>query len=298
MRIQELMDFYKLSNYNSFTSAADDLYTSRYNLMRNITNIENDLGVKLFNRRNNGIYLTEVGKEMLAEASAIIEHYENMLAIANNMKGSKPVVRVGCYANNSTTYAMLNVINLFNAAQNDYTAEFVSVDQKSLLTMLKDDEVDFAFTIIESTNDIYRSYPIYKRVFYALVNHESKLASKEHVSKEDILHSNLVVPQLTGGTERILVRNFGSSISKNIVIRSNDFYYLYSYISHNRDCIGIFNNEDSKSAERVFDNLVAIPIKPSMYAELCLLAMNTKGKAIMKNRFVEFVVNNYNKVLT
>ena len=297
MRIEELIDFYNLSNYNSFSSAANDLYTSRYNLMRNITNLENDLGVKLFQRRNNGIFLTEAGNEILGEVAGIIEHYNNMVVIANNRKAARPVLRVGCYANNSTTYAMVNVINLFNASQSEYIAEYVSVDQKSLITMLKDGDIDFAFTIEKSAGEDMQAFTIHKRDIYALVNTESKLADKEFVSEDELLHSHLVIPQLTGGTERILLKQYGASVTKNIAVKSNDFYYLFSYISHN-DCVGLFNKEDSKAAAKIFDNLVSLPIRPPISADLSLISADKKEKAVIKKRFVEFVADNYSKAFS
>lgn len=295
MRIEELIDFYNLSNYNSFSSAANDLYTSRYNLMRNITNLENDLGVKLFQRRSNGIYLTPVGKEILGEVGYVVEHYNNMIDIANSTKTARQVLKIGCYANNSTTYAMMNIINMFNISQGDYTAEYVSVDQKDLITMLRDREIDFAFTTERSKNNDLQSFKILRRDFFAIVNNSSDLASRESVLAKDIMRSSLVIPQLTGGTERVLVKQYGAPIRKNIAIKSNDFYFLFSYISHN-DCIGIFNSEDSIAAEKIFDNLVSVPISPSIYVDLCLITADKKEKSAAKKHFIEFVTKNYNKL--
>lgn len=295
MRIEELIDFYNLSNYNSFSSAANDLYTSRYNLMRNITNLENDLGVKLFLRRNNGIYLTAAGKEILGEVSDIVEHYNNMVDIANKRKAARPVIRIGCYANNSTTYAMINIINLFNASQNEYTAEYVSVDQKNWITMLKDGDIDFAFTIEKSANEDLQTFKIHRREFFALVNKDSEYASAEFVSADEILHSRLVIPQLTGGTERILVKRYGEAVRDSIAIKSNDFYFLFSYISHN-DCVGIFNIEDSRAAEKIFDNLVSRPIRPTIVVDLSLISVDKKGRSVMKKHFVDFAAKNYDQV--
>ena len=294
MRIEELIDFSKLSSYNSFSSAANDLFTSRYNLMRNITNLENDLGIKLFDRKNNGIYLTEAGKEILDEVSVILDHYKNMMNIANSTRAARPVIRVGCYANNSTTYAMNNVIKLCNASQDEYVAEFVVVDQKNLLSMVRDGEIDFAFTIEKSTDEGLVSYPIVKREVFGLVNKDNKLATEEYISDKVLEKSKIVIPLLTGGTERILVKEYGDSISENIALKSNDFYYLFSYVS-NYDCIGVFNGEDSEAAQKIFDNIIALPIKPAINANLCLLTIEKKGRATIKKHFVDFVAKNYNR---
>ena len=68
--------FYYVAKYQSFTLAANALYSSQPNITRAIKNLENDIGCTLFIRSNKGVELTPEGEKLYAHISVAFEHIQ------------------------------------------------------------------------------------------------------------------------------------------------------------------------------------------------------------------------------
>ncbi|MGL6235596.1 MAG: LysR family transcriptional regulator [Segniliparus sp.] len=85
-----------VAEQGSFTAAAEVLYVSQPSLSRQVRQLEEDLGVVLFERNRRGIEPTESGKEFLDTAKGILEGMEDAV---NKVKmaeaAGQQVLRVG-----------------------------------------------------------------------------------------------------------------------------------------------------------------------------------------------------------
>lgn len=78
MNIHQLNCFIAAANTLSFSEAARKSYISQSNISKNIDNLENELGVKLFYRTNKGVILTEEGNLLLQRATSIINQIDDL----------------------------------------------------------------------------------------------------------------------------------------------------------------------------------------------------------------------------
>lgn len=78
MNIHQLNCFIAAANTLSFSEAARKSYISQSNISKNIDNLENELGVKLFYRTNKGVILTEEGNLLLQRATSIIDQIDDL----------------------------------------------------------------------------------------------------------------------------------------------------------------------------------------------------------------------------
>ena len=79
MKIDNLREFAVFARYLNFTAAARHLYVSQPSLSYRIAAMEKELGFTLVDR-DEPIRLTPAGKAFLAEATAIVEHYDQTVA--------------------------------------------------------------------------------------------------------------------------------------------------------------------------------------------------------------------------
>lgn len=79
MRLRNLNSFIKVASSGSFHAAANLLHTSQPAISSRITALEEELGVKLFQRDQSGTHLTTRGMQLLPYA-------EKLIAISNEMK--------------------------------------------------------------------------------------------------------------------------------------------------------------------------------------------------------------------
>ena len=65
MQIQQLTYFVAIAEQGSINKAAEKLFVTQPNLSKAISNLENELKVRIFNRTNKGVVLTDEGKKAL-----------------------------------------------------------------------------------------------------------------------------------------------------------------------------------------------------------------------------------------
>ncbi len=80
MDLQLLRIFVEVARCGSVTAAARDLNVSQPTLSRRISRLENQLGVKLLDRRTDGIALTSAGKKLLPGAKNTLRSFDEMSA--------------------------------------------------------------------------------------------------------------------------------------------------------------------------------------------------------------------------
>ena len=94
MRIEDLRYLIQVADIGSISLAADACYITQQGLSRIISNLEKELGVKLFHRNNNHIRLTDVGELVVTRARELDGLYQHMLTDISHLsssEGERPV---------------------------------------------------------------------------------------------------------------------------------------------------------------------------------------------------------------
>ena len=76
MQIQQLIYFVAVAEQGSINKAAEKLFVTQPNLSKAIGNLESELKVRIFDRTNKGVILTENGKKLYQYASTILNQME------------------------------------------------------------------------------------------------------------------------------------------------------------------------------------------------------------------------------
>ena len=93
---QQLDTFVQAASLGSFSKAAERLYVTPASIMKQINSLENQLGVKLFDRSRHGVSLTAAGQSFYTDALHIQEEIKNATARARQAAGVKQtILRVG-----------------------------------------------------------------------------------------------------------------------------------------------------------------------------------------------------------
>ena len=97
MYSRELITFITVADKGSFLKAAEELYyTTPATVMNRINKLEQTVGIKLFERTNQGVILTAAGRSLYDDAKKIIEFADTAVARAKEIaKSEQAVIRVG-----------------------------------------------------------------------------------------------------------------------------------------------------------------------------------------------------------
>ncbi|MCH5165049.1 MAG: LysR family transcriptional regulator [Clostridiales bacterium] len=97
MYSRELTTFITVADKGSFLKAAEELYyTTPATIMNRINKLEQTVGVKLFERTNQGVVLTAAGRSFYDDAKKIIDFSDSAVARAKEIaKSEQAIIRVG-----------------------------------------------------------------------------------------------------------------------------------------------------------------------------------------------------------
>ena len=92
---RQLSTFLKVAELGSFSRAAEQLYVSPSAVIQQINSLENDLGVRLFERSRRGLALTASGSYLAEEAPEYIMRGEQIRRQLLELDSRKPCIVVG-----------------------------------------------------------------------------------------------------------------------------------------------------------------------------------------------------------
>ena len=92
----KLKTFICVADAGSFNKAAEKLYITPTAVIKQINLLENELGVKLFERTHRGLHLTKSGISLYQDAKYIIEYCRDSVIRAKNaIQEDEAVLRIG-----------------------------------------------------------------------------------------------------------------------------------------------------------------------------------------------------------
>lgn len=94
MRISSLKYFYEVSELKSISKVSNNLHISQPALSHQLSKLEKELGVKLFNRSNKGVELTNQGQVLYNYAKQILELHENLIKDIEEDSTKKKEIRI------------------------------------------------------------------------------------------------------------------------------------------------------------------------------------------------------------
>ena len=128
---------YALYVEGSFTKAAQRLFISQPSLSAAVKSVEKEVGAPLFERRTNGVRLTEIGKEYI-QAAEEMQSAENAFVSKLNDIYSLDVgsITVGS-TNYISSYLLPKIITKFSSAHPKIDVTPVEANSQALAEMVK-----------------------------------------------------------------------------------------------------------------------------------------------------------------
>ncbi|MED1792218.1 LysR family transcriptional regulator [Brevibacillus nitrificans] len=89
MDIRHLQYFLEVARHNSFTKAAQALYITQPTISKMVRNLEEEIGVELFERVGKRVSLTDAGWVLFSQAEVMVKSFENMTVHINELMDLK-----------------------------------------------------------------------------------------------------------------------------------------------------------------------------------------------------------------
>lgn len=147
--------FCAVATSKSYSDASEKINLSVSNISTQILNLENQLDTKLFDRQNNGIKLTEKGKELydiVSKGMLAFDYGEKMIKEKNDLSNGK--ITIGC-PSHITAYYLMDCIEKAKKEYPGLNINLISgANTNQMLELLQKHEIDFMVIDILPTNNL------------------------------------------------------------------------------------------------------------------------------------------------
>lgn len=169
MELRRLRYFSVLAEELSFRKAAEKLHMAQSPLSQQIRKLEDEVGVKLFNRTNRHVSLTHAGKIFLTEARAILARSRSALErVQNAAEGKDGVLKVG-YLTSLTNEKFSTAMTKYRVKCPNVELSLFDMVPDAILQALGDRSIDVGFIRAPFYHDEYHAVRIWReRLMVAL----------------------------------------------------------------------------------------------------------------------------------
>lgn len=204
MEIRNLESFIQVAELGSFTKAAESLGYTQSSVSTQIRQLENELGIPLFERINHSIKLTEKGKEILALAHQLFRTADAIKKTADNPLSLSGHIRIAA-APSLCHWLFQNDFEQFHRLFPGISMEIISTSTEDMFGLLNRNEVDLVYTLDHHIYD--RNYVIAYEApvtchFFCSTEHP--LAKEASVSLERLLKESFVLTERSMSYQKLL----------------------------------------------------------------------------------------------
>lgn len=269
MELRQLQYFLKAAELQNFTEASRQLFITQSTLSQQIKQLENELGMFLFDRIGKHVYLTEAGREFTPFARQTISDAnlgkQRILDLQNIRTGSLRVA-----VTYSLSFGLSSIVLRFMEQYPNIRLEIVYSTASELLQMLKHREVDFVLSFKSDNDEEIKVTDLYEIPLTVVVNKNHPLAQHESISLQLLQQYPLVLPS-EGLTARAILDKLlmDNNIEIEPHLEMNDANILLQLVESST-----FATVLSQATTIGRNNLKAIPIveqKEKMTASLLTL---------------------------
>ena len=193
MELNQLKYLVKMGEVQNFSKASEDLFIAQPTLSQQIKRLEDELGVKLFERSTRKVVLTDIGKICVSYAREALRNIDDIQSAAEKYRRrEKSRILIGML-NIMPRMDIMNVITQFEEENPDIVIEWNfgwSVDLVRLLLQRKLDLVISNVTFDES-DELYSKIeisPFLEEPMVAVVSKRSSLANYKRLRIDNIIN--------------------------------------------------------------------------------------------------------------
>lgn len=198
-----------VAEHLNFRHAASALGVSQSSVSTRIKQLEQDLGVLLFERRHRGVRLTEAGQYFLEHVATGIEHLDHAVSTAGAIaRGEQGRLRIGLYSSIAAGF-LAELLGQFRELHPKVDVQITEGGARDTIRELREARLDVAFVVGAPSAGDCHSKPLWTEILFVAFREHHPLAGAEGVRW----------PELAGETFLARSRGAGPQVHDHIVLR-------------------------------------------------------------------------------
>jgi LysR family hydrogen peroxide-inducible transcriptional activator len=231
IRQLELVD--AVARHGNFTRAANELHVAQPAVSAAIRHLEDELGVRLFERTSRHVALTDAGEAFLSGARRVMDEMRGLSdAMREFSQGSRGVLRTSWW--HQTDPQMVGYLSDYTTRNPGVEVSIVEWSTSESLAGLRRGELDLAMVALPDSIDLTGlGHTVIRRERYALVvTQDHRLAERDSVSVGDLAEERFIVTRPGTGLRSCFDYVFaGRDVAPQIVIETNALSALLALVA-------------------------------------------------------------------
>jgi len=301
MQIKQLEYFVMVCESKSMNEAAEKLYITQPTLSASIASLEKELGIRLLQRTNKGVLLTEEGKEFLSDCHAIIEITSTWQGRYKKNAKTLKIKATPIIGNTVIAEAIVKIKNKYPDILFELEETMVPTPQN------KPKKTEFISIGLYETNDVesiiyfankngWHVEKIYNGNTFAFVNANSGLAKKDSIRIDDL--SGYIIATYPNFEKDFPYGTVLESLKKQNHQSFTTKESQFKAIAKNPNYIGIFSELVIQNNYKNAQNIIkAIPIVEPLLPITVLLFQPEKNHfGEIENETLNLIKHNINEL--
>ncbi|WP_342649345.1 LysR family transcriptional regulator [Pseudomonas sp. REB1044] len=223
MDLANLSAFIAIAETGSFSSAAERLYLTQPAVSKRIAGLEQQLGVRLFDRLGREVSLTEAGRALLPRAYQIVNVLDDTRRALTNLTGEVTGRLTLATSHHIGLHRLPPVLRAFTREYPGVALDIQFLDSEAAYDEVLHGRAEIAvITLAPEPHHLIRAIPVWDDALDFVAAPEHPLARDSHVRLADVARHPAVFPGGNTFTHHIVQRLFESQgLTPNIAMSTN-----------------------------------------------------------------------------
>lgn len=195
MDTKKLQTFITVAKLLNFREAAEELNYSQSSVSDHINSLEQEFGVKLFERLGKKVFLNEYGQKLLIASKKMVQDEKQVYELFNKSKEITGSLRIGA-AETISVFWLPALLKKYRTMHPKVKVTLRMADCLKLPKMLENDVIDIAFSLHDEIKQEYiTQFDVFKNptVFIAAPDHP--LASLKSIAIEALENQSFIASE-------------------------------------------------------------------------------------------------------
>ena len=290
MTLNQLKYLVTINECGNITLASKKLNLSQPSLTMQIKKLEDELGVKIFNRKNKPFVITELGQKIISQAKKVLLEEKKINDIINQDKEIfTGKLKIGITPSLVSSISDI-IISSFEKKFKNVELVISEIKSEDITNAIEESDIDVGITpYFIKTNNIIEQ-PLFYEPFVVYLPKNHRLKNIKKLNIDDFEFENLLFTSESSISKQVSQLFKGLNLNYTKIIESQN---LQTYINLSDKGYGVvivpflnslkFENKSSQFKEF---------IKPVPARQICLISLKSEPKKTLTQILKKNIINN------
>ncbi|MDR3561510.1 MAG: LysR family transcriptional regulator [Negativicutes bacterium] len=292
MELNHLQYVVELANHLNFSKAASSLFITQPTLSQQIAKLEEEIGIKLFERKTRSVKLTSAGEEFVIYAKRALSEIQNLRqAMQEYTSLDKGRIKFGFV----TSLRLLGITSCIAAFQKRHPGidiQIIERGSQDLVNLLQTTDIDIAL-LVHSPDKIsglpIDFYPLVHGRLVLVVAKQHPLVGTKVVSFDRIAHEKFILPAQSYNLHDIILAACRSrGFEPKTILQWGQLETMFDLVANGLG-VGFVSSQVMDNYSR--PDIAVLPIEPVIERTTYLAISSDKQHLPAVVAFKEFILN-------